>query len=203
MIACRLAEVPGTPKGLLPAAFEPDIATRSLTPFAVMPPGARAKWIHIQARGPAIPAADPAIITATPGPVGMGLGRWWYAFATQWGRWTKGITPLRLGLSRSDGQGQNQSAYGDEKRFLHPNRSPCWSCPVRRELPSTSCGETSANLHQLRGRSMRGSGRYGSMLRGAPVVDIAHLMHAADGATGRAALFGDELALHVSRLISR
>ena len=50
---------------------------------------------------------------------------------------------------------------------------------------------------------MRRTGRYGRVLRGAPVVDIAHLMHAADGATGRAALLGEELALYVSRLISR
>ena len=40
-------------------------------------------------------------------------------------------------------------------------------------------------------------------LWGAPVVDVADLVDAADGAVGRTALFGEELAFHVGLLVVR
>ena len=123
MIACRTAETPGTPKGLLPATFEPDPAMWSLTPFAVVPACSGTKRLHIQARCPPISAADPAIVTALPGPVVIVAAlRWWgYAFATQRRRWSERIViPQHLGLSRGDSKGQNQSACGGAKHFLHP-----------------------------------------------------------------------------------
>jgi hypothetical protein len=118
MIACRTAELSGTPKGLAPAAVAPDPAARSLAPLASLPSGSRTGWLHIHSRGPDIPASGPAIVAAPPGPVGMGT-RWRrYEFATHGRWWTQGSIPVRLGLSRGDGQ--NQSARGDEELFLHP-----------------------------------------------------------------------------------
>src|ERR1700761_9717179 len=50
------------------------------------------------------------------------------------------------------------------------------------------------NLDESGGAGAAGRGAGG--LRGAPVVDVADLVHAGDGAVGSAALLGEELALH-------
>ena len=44
---------------------------------------------------------------------------------------------------------------------------------------------------------MRAAGSYLRRLRSPPVVDVAHLVHATDGAVRRATLLGQELTLHV------
>src|ERR1019366_463351 len=68
--------------------------------------------------------------------------------------------------------------------------------PQRDRQQSTEQELRLADLHQS-SISVRAAGSYLRRLRSPPVVDVAHLVHATDGAVRRATLLGQELTLHV------